>query len=247
VNLIDLREIPNTNNLFYIESLDSTQDLLIDLIKEHDNLHFPIGIYSFNQTNGRGQRKKDWINQKNKGLALSIGILLNDTVDVVNLNKSITLLVNEFVSAKSEQKSWIKWPNDIILNDHKAVGLLMEIITDANQNKVLVVGVGLNVLDPISEMKKVTGILNTKSISLESLQILSKTLYNSISTVTIGDGVEETYNLQLYKRNTTISLRSSENNIFKGKLKEVDSAGRLVVEVNSEIKKYHFGQARIIL
>ena len=173
--------------------------------------------------------------------------MLNDTVDVVNLNKSITLLVNEFVSEKSEQKSWIKWPNDIILNDNKAVGLLMEIITDANQNKVLVVGVGLNVLDPISEMKKVTGILNTKSISIESLQILSKTLYNSISTVTIGDGVEETYNQQLYKRNTTISLRSSDNNIFKGKLKEVDSAGRLVVEVNSEIKKYHFGQARIIL
>ena len=247
MNLIDLREIPNTNNLFYVESIDSTQDELIDLIKNGDNLHFPIGIYSFNQTNGRGQRNRDWVNEKNKGIAMSIALSLNENTDFVNLNKSIALLVNEFVSEMSGQKSWIKWPNDIILGNNKAVGLLMEIIHDANHNKVLVIGIGLNILTPTTDLKKVTGILNNSHQNFESLTNIATTLYNEISQVIVIDEIEEKYNQLLYKRNDTISLMLSDNNIFTGKILGVDSAGRLIVEVNSEILKYHFGQARIIL
>lgn len=247
MNLIDLREIPNTNNLFYVDRVDSTQDVLIDLIKEGDNLHFPIGIYSFNQTNGRGQRNRDWVNEKNKGIALSVGIALNENVDFVKLNKSISLLVNEFVSEISGQKSWIKWPNDIILNESKAVGLLMEIIHDVNHNKFLVIGIGLNVITPASNLTKVTGVLNNNPQNFENLTAITTALYNKISRVVIIDEIEEKYNQLLFKRNDTISLMLSDNNIFTGKILGVDSAGRLIVEVNSEILKYHFGQARIIL
>lgn len=247
MNLIDLREIPNINNLFYVESIDSTQDELINLIKNGDKHHYPIGIYSFNQTNGRGQRNRDWVNEKNKGIALSIALPLNENTDFINLNKSIALLVNEFVSEMSGQKSWIKWPNDIIIDGNKVVGLLMEIFHDANHNKVLVVGIGMNILTPTSDLKRVSGILNNSHQNFESLFKISTALYNKISRVIVSCSIEEKYNQQLYQRNNTISLMSFDNNIISGKLLSVDSAGRLVFEVDSEILRFHFGQARIIL
>lgn len=57
----------------------------------------------------------------------------------------------------------IKWPNDLLIDDRKAAGILCEQAVGASDRAVLVVGVGINVNNPISALG---GSLRHPAISL---------------------------------------------------------------------------------
>ena len=136
-------------NIEYYNRLDSTNTEAWELVKEK-NLHGTI-IITENQTKGRGQKTKTWGMVPGKSLVFSLILAKNYPIDQSGLiSLSVSLALVESLN-KRGLKAKIKWPNDIFVNEKKIGGILCETKIDTSKINTMVIGVGVNVNESISE------------------------------------------------------------------------------------------------
>ena len=101
------------------------------------------GIVAEEQTAGRGRIKRRWLSPRGS-IALSI-ILYPPLAYLPSLIMVASLAVARSIEQVTNLKAKIKWPNDVLVNDKKICGILVE--SDVRGNKVdyAVIGIGLNV------------------------------------------------------------------------------------------------------
>ena len=146
--------------IFKFESVTSTNDVAINLIKEEKK---ETGcIYADTQTKGRGTRGKEWISTQGN-LFGSIFFPLKKNYPPFNEFSIINpVIISSVIEHFCEKKSIsFKWPNDVFVNGKKICGILQELIT-LNSKKFLVIGIGLNIVsDPkINNKYQTTNILS---------------------------------------------------------------------------------------
>lgn len=98
------------------------------------------------QNAGRGRRGRDWSSPRGEGIFFTI--LLRP--DMNPANASMLTLVKALAVAKGISKSTglepaIKWPNDVVINGRKIVGILTEMSAQIDYVNHIVVGSGINV------------------------------------------------------------------------------------------------------
>lgn len=129
-------------NLVLLPEVDSTNKYA----KEHlSSLENQTAVLAYTQTAGVGRLQRNW--QSPVGKSLSISFVLKNLPDDLNL-MPFSLLAAAALTKSLEPlttNAKIKWPNDLILNGKKITGILSEIEVDENDNKHLIVGVGLNI------------------------------------------------------------------------------------------------------
>lgn len=98
------------------------------------------------QTAGRGRRGRSW--QSPPSVNLYFTLLLTPKFSP-NLAPMLTLVmamaVREAVEELTGVPTGIKWPNDIVINGKKAVGILTEMSVQGEYIQHVVIGVGINV------------------------------------------------------------------------------------------------------
>ena len=130
--------------LIYLEETESTNSVAADLVLDgspHGTL-----VVADHQTAGKGRGGRKWITIAGGGLALSL-VLRPDRVSAEGLAGLAglgALGVVEGLRANGLGPK-IKWPNDVLLNERKVAGVLVE--TSWLGEKVLasVLGIGVNV------------------------------------------------------------------------------------------------------
>jgi BirA family biotin operon repressor/biotin-[acetyl-CoA-carboxylase] ligase len=98
-------------------------------------------IVAEQQTAGRGRLDRQWDSPARAGVLLSA--LLRPSVDVATwplIALIAGLSVVEAVLAVGQVEAGLKWPNDVLVDDLKLGGILVERVDDA-----VVVGIGVNV------------------------------------------------------------------------------------------------------
>ena len=154
-------------NLIIFDELDSTNLEAKRLIES--GIDSDLVIVSSKQTNGRGRRGKEWISDEGN---LYLSLILRPygkPHTFCQLSFVTALALYDALSAllKDNNKSIkLKWPNDILVNDEKISGILLEFV-QKNQRDYLIIGIGINV-------NIVPDILERKTSSLA--QILGETL-----------------------------------------------------------------------
>ena len=250
MNLIDLEAIQSTTdrNLFYLEQIKSTQDSLLNLLKSNYQTEVPLGLYTFNQTKGRGQRNQDWITPLNSAIAISVAFPLNDSFDLILFNKNITLEIADFIQETTPEPIRIKWPNDILLGEKKVAGILMETLSLKDKQMGLV-GIGINIFQSnnLSHLPNSTGIWKENSGTLIKLHELSLTLFNRLISLNSQKDVSHQYNQRLNKKNELITVEFKNGERKNVRLKGVDSHGRIQIEDGNKEYRYHHGEVRISL
>lgn len=121
-------------------SITSTQEYLIENIK-NGNIKPPKCILSKRQTKGVGSRGDVWL-ESNKGLYFSFCLdksLLPSDLKIQSLSIFFGVLFKVCLN-NIGSKAWLKWPNDLYLNDKKIGGVLCNIL-----GSVIVCGIGLNI------------------------------------------------------------------------------------------------------
>ncbi len=98
------------------------------------------------QTAGRGRRGRGWVSPHGTGIFFTI--LLKPDIDPANA--SMLTLVKALAAARGIErttglKAGIKWPNDIVANGKKVVGILTEMSAQVDYVNHIVVGTGINV------------------------------------------------------------------------------------------------------
>jgi BirA family biotin operon repressor/biotin-[acetyl-CoA-carboxylase] ligase len=141
---------------YYFKEIDSTNNYAIGLAQEGA----PEGtvVISDFQTEGKGQLNRVW--ESSRDLNVLMSIVLRPSLDIERVVK-ITLATSEILILALEKflnklniddlKFTVKWPNDILINGKKISGILTESSLREKDIIYVVVGIGLNVNQNISE------------------------------------------------------------------------------------------------
>ncbi len=127
--------------ILYLESIDSTQKYLKDLVRKGD-IELPFAVIANIQTDGIGSRGNTWMGMEGN-LFLSFSIPLSSLPNDLKLESSsiyFAQLLKETL-CELDSKVWVKWPNDFYIGGDKIGGM----ITNISKN-VLICGVGLNLV-----------------------------------------------------------------------------------------------------
>jgi BirA family biotin operon repressor/biotin-[acetyl-CoA-carboxylase] ligase len=131
------------------ESLESTSDRLLAA----DDLppgRFDACLAEF-QSAGRGRRGRRWIAPFASGLCLSLNWHYRDapaTLGALSLAAGVAAL--RALRRLGVQGIALKWPNDIVKDDRKLGGILIDLRSEAAGPAYVVVGIGVNVRLPVS-------------------------------------------------------------------------------------------------
>ncbi len=124
---------------FDYDDADSTNDTALTLSQNPSAEYFVVTAKR--QHNGRGRRGRSWISQEGN-LFMSLGLPF-DIKDINALVFITALSLFEAVASQSPQGCLqLKWPNDVLFNNQKISGILLE---KGFQNYIIV-GIGVNIL-----------------------------------------------------------------------------------------------------
>lgn len=242
-------------NLIKLQSVDSTNNFLRNLLSKSEPLPEGTVIMADDQYAGRGQQSSTWHAEPGKNLTFSI--LLRPTFLAVGhqflLNMAISIAINEALSKLIPTGMSIKWPNDIYFNDQKLGGILIENSLSGNAIKSAVIGIGINVNQVIfaPELKaratSVAQILQ-ENVNLEQLlaEICSQ-IEQMYFRLRAGDHnfLRKSYVDKLYLHNKS-SLYRSNGESFEGTIAGVEDNGMLLVGCTGTLRKFNFKEIEFI-
>jgi len=131
--------------LHVLASVGSTNDVAVDLALAGA----PEGtlVVADSQTRGRGRSGRPW--QTRAGTALAMSLILRPRrvrpATAWEIGVAGALAVAEAVETEGAAPR-IKWPNDVLLGERKAAGLLVDASWEAERMVHAVLGIGVNVL-----------------------------------------------------------------------------------------------------
>ena len=128
------------------DDLPSTMDALHERARQ--GAAEGLVIITKTQTQGRGRGKNIWLDQ---GGNLSCSLLLRPNINRIQAGQYSFIIACALNSSfqnfvKSPHSVTNKWPNDVLLNDIKSAGILLEAdIDDKSDINYLNIGVGVNI------------------------------------------------------------------------------------------------------
>ena len=123
-------------NVIVVQETTSTNDLAADYARLPG--HHGWVIMAEYQKTGRGRQGHQWVSGPGQSLLCSI-LLINCPIRANLLSLTVPVAVAEALGPEAR----IKWPNDILLQDKKAGGILIERYRYPS-HEAFVVGIGIN-------------------------------------------------------------------------------------------------------
>ena len=241
--------------MIYNPSVDST-NRVAKALAYHEAAEGTI-VVAEEQTGGKGRLERNFYSPRGKGIWFSVILRPNFLPrDAPKCTLMAAVAVAEAMN-RFNLKAEIKWPNDILFDNRKLVGILTEITGEFARINYLVIGIGINVnisrdefpeeLRPIaaslSEMNG--GEISRVKFFRAVLEEFDK-LYRQVKTSGFGKTLElwKKYNVTLGKNIRVISAMN-DGETFTGKAVDLNADGALVVETSQGLKTVYAGDVSI--
>ena len=238
--------------LIKLNAIDSTNEY-IKKIKSHVSDKF-FCVYTYSQTNGKGQRGNIWESEPNKNICISLcykPLTCEPNYTSFKLNMLVSLIILEFFEELKIPKLKVKWPNDILSDGKKISGILIETALRSNNSIDYIIGVGLNInqnnfdnINNASSIKNITGIdydLNHLTTRLINFFEDLDTRFNQNSI----DDIKSEYVNNLYGNNSVIKFVSDQKELH-GKIIDVISENKIKLLVNDKEIVFSSGDLKLI-
>ena len=131
-------------NIIYFKTIDSTQSKAKELVQAN----IPSGtlVLANMQTSGIGTHGRAWYTEDNSNITMTLVLYPNCNIDKLKtITMDIASCLVEVIKGLYEIELSVKEPNDIILNNKKAGGILAETKLNKEFVEVLFIGIGFNV------------------------------------------------------------------------------------------------------
>lgn len=209
-----------------------------------------LTIITREQTSGKGQRGRKW--NDNPGDSLLTSIICTPPYDIQEqfiFNAHIAVAVAEVLNDIYE--GWdvrIKWPNDIIINDRKAGGILIENVLRGSNWSYSIIGLGLNVNQSgfPPELPFATSLYIASGKAFDITGLLHKirnAILSRIAQHSPGSEVMHEYNEYLYRKDHEQKFTDGSQE-WKAIIKSAGSNGLLQVQLaDGSILHYKHGDA----
>lgn len=224
-----------------LDAIDSTNDFLKELIKNQAVENFTV-VVTNSQTNGRGQMGTKWSSESGKNLIMSILIKdLNLQVEsVFVLNAMISVAIIEALSHFCIPNLSVKWPNDIMSDNKKIAGILIENSIKTDNSILSVVGIGLNVNQSHFENLPFASSLFLKTGKMFSVDEVLDTVVAKIQFFcqfiidNKYDELWQLYHQYLFKKSMPMAFEDQFGNRFMGIIELVNHQGNLQIKLEDD-------------
>ena len=219
-----------------LETVDSTNNYAMALIQKRQIEH-EIAIFAKEQTAGKGRRGKQWMSSKGENIILSIAI----PMQWLSISRQFEISVAAALGCCDLLRNiilanlFIKWPNDIFINDSKAGGILIENVIKGKIWQWAVIGIGLNINqekfgleNSATSVKIITGKnFEVKPLAEKLYECVLKRV-EQLKQHHFTKMLQE-YNDSLYARGKMVALQK-QNIQFQTKITGVSASGELITQ-----------------
>jgi len=208
-------------------------------------------ILTDSQTAGRGQKGNSWYSEPCNSLTFSI-IYRTDFLPATrqfDLNIAVSLAVVEALQSFGPAKNWsIKWPNDILAEQKKVAGILIENTIQGSHLLYSIIGIGINVnqVSFPAELPKAGSLSMAAGHNFDLHHVLGVVLgkiearFLQMKSGGIAT-MREKYQKLLFGRGEELAFRDNEG-VFKGRISGVNEPGQLLVLKGEQLVAYDMKQ-----
>jgi len=211
------------------------------------------------QTAGRGRRGRAWLAPPGGSICLSLNWTFRDVpADLGSLGLVVGVCELRALRELGLVHAKLKWPNDVLVDDRKLGGVLIELRAESAGPACVVIGMGLNVAlgAPLLERIATTGLAPTDLMTAGLEQPSRNLVVGRIVASCIRGLLEfEREGLRPFiedwreadaLRGRMVDVRGAGGNIERGLARGVDLHGALLVETADEgLKKFISGDVSV--
>ncbi|GMO56016.1 MAG: hypothetical protein Ta2D_00020 [Rickettsiales bacterium] len=217
-------------NIVELDEVDST----MLKIKEYE---VNTILVAQKQTNGRGKDNRVWNSEKNGNLYFSMLLNAEKQLNYSQLSFVVSLAFRDAIP-----NSISKWPNDILLNDKKCCGILLQL-----DNKKLIIGCGLNIKTYPPNTSFPATSLKDEGFIIDRIEILKVFLQNFNNYYEIWEKngfsiIREKWLEKCYNLKKKIKINEKEGIFF-----DIDNEGALLLSIGDKIEKITSGDVGLII
>jgi BirA family transcriptional regulator, biotin operon repressor / biotin---[acetyl-CoA-carboxylase] ligase len=237
-----------------LNAIDSTNTYLKQLC-DGEVLEDYTTVITKHQMRGRGQMGTIWNSEKAKNLMCSVfkdaSCILVDQQFYISIVTSLAIV--KALQSFNIPKLNVKWPNDILSENKKVCGILIENVIKNNRLECSIIGVGLNVnqtefkqLPNASSLKLLTGTVYNID---ELLQLILFNLKNYFKFLEQGkqEYLKREYENLLFRKDKPSSFKDQKGNIFAGFIKGINTVGNLQILLEDDIlKEYDLKEVQLL-
>ena len=212
-------------------------------------------VVSEAQNGGRGRLSRGWYSPAHKGIWFSIilrPVLLPQDAPKCTLMAAVA--ITKAIDKITGIKCGIKWPNDILYNGKKLVGILTEMNAEMEGINYIVIGTGINVniakdevpeelKDIVMSLSQIAGERIDRLALLAEMLVQLEVIYDEALTNGFGKILEEwrKYSITLGQEVNVIG----SDKTFAGLAMDIDADGALLVKTETEVKRVLAGDVSI--
>ena len=242
-----MKDEMSSTEIIRFKSLESTNDEARKIISNLSPKK-PVWIIADKQTKGRGRGQNMWVSEiGNIYCSVALPILF-DTKLLPLLSCSSSIAVFDCVKKylPNTEKLKIKWPNDILLNDSKLSGILIEnIIT--NVKNYSIVGIGINVAHSPKNLSHETICLNNiceRKVDLEDVIVsLVKSFNKNLLHIYKNDA---DFLINKFKNNSWRYQKNIEfklnDKVIEGKIVDFTNDFEIMVQTDKKTEVFNSGE-----
>ncbi|MGH2665217.1 biotin--[acetyl-CoA-carboxylase] ligase [Flavobacterium sp.] len=237
-----------------LDAIDSTNDFLKGLSQTQNMENFTI-VTANSQTKGKGQMGSSWQTERGKNLITSI--LIRDTLTSIEgifvLNIAVALAIIGALKKYKIPHLFIKWPNDIMAENKKIAGILIENSIKENGRIDSIVGIGLNVNQTNFEnLPKASSLKNHMNLDFD-IESLLESIVSEIQTNVEKIRNNETeflwkkYTANLFRKDSPTVFEDQNSIKFMGLIQRVNSDGKLEILLEDDsVKQFGIKEVTMI-
>ena len=218
----------------HLDKVSSTQAYLLE---EFPDTPGHLLISCEEQLAGFGRRGNSWDSDKG---SLCFSFTISPTKILSLSSIEISIIITNFFKAEFRKDLKLKWPNDIMIDDKKCGGL---IINNSKQGQ-LVVGVGLNIspLEDITNYPIAADSIFSTDIIFSKRNLAARIYRYALDNRVAPSLIQNQWNSLCAHLNQTVSLYDEErvNGLFKG----IGSEGQALIEVEDRVITKFSGSLR---
>ena len=221
--------------LIKLDAIDSTNDFLKGISVLPETINFTV-VTAETQTKGKGQMGQKWESEAGRNLIMSVLLkdVFNDINELFHLNIVFSLAVIDALNSYKVPELSIKWPNDIMSDNKKRGGMVIENSIKSDGSIESIIGLGLNVNQTnFIDLPKATSLSLVCEVAFDRellLQLIVDTFKQKIvywKENEIQFWKEYTY--LLFKKGIPMPFADENESHFMGIIQGVSDIGKLQV------------------
>ena len=234
-------------NHIQLDDVSSTNLYLRKLIKDK-SINENILVSTNYQEKGRGQRSNIWESEKNMNILISfLYVHTTNNYDLFKFNMLISLAIYDFLSKYFKTGLKIKWPNDLMINNKKIAGVLIQNI-ESNFKSIIGVGININQKEFKNFSPQATSFSNELNKEFNRNALILE-LMNNFENYLINyfqfNDLKNSYMLKIYKFKQQANFLNNLKE-FKGEIMNFNSSGEIIIKSGDEFLSFKNGEVKMI-